>query len=65
MLITSLIGKQVTVKLENSTIKGTLQSVGNHFILIDEKYINIAYIIKVTETIPKKDNCKAPFIVQY
>ena len=51
MLINSLIGKQVLVKLSDGAIKGTLKAVGNYFILVDEKYINIAHIIKMVKSV--------------
>jgi len=63
MLIDSLIGKQVFVKLTDGGVKGTLHNIGNHFILVDEKYINIFHIIKIEEI--KQDNYKGPFTVSY
>lgn len=63
MLINSLIGKQVLVKLSDGAIKGTLKAVGNHFILVDEKYINIAHIIKISET--QQTDCNRTFKVIY
>lgn len=59
MLINSLIGKQVLVKLSDGAIKGTLKAVGN----VDEKYINIAHIIKISET--QQTDCNRTFKVIY
>jgi small nuclear ribonucleoprotein (snRNP)-like protein len=58
MLINSLIGKQVLVKLTDGGVKGTLQRIGNHFILVDEKYININHIVIVSEATSKKEKTK-------
>lgn len=44
MLIDSLIGKQVFVKLTDGGVKGTLHNIGNHFILVD-KNISIFFIL--------------------
>lgn len=44
MLIDSLIGKQVFVKLTDGEVKGTLHNIGNHFILVD-KNISIFFIL--------------------
>lgn len=63
MLINSLIGKQVFVKLIDNVIKGTLKEVGNQFILVDEKYINIAHIKTISET--QQTDCKGTFKVIY
>lgn len=65
MLINSLIGKQVLVKLTDGGVKGTLHRIGNHFILVDERYINISHIIRIEEIKSQQDNYKGPFTVSY
>lgn len=65
MLLNSLIGKLVLVKLTDCAIKGTLHNVDNQFILVDERYINISHIIRIEEIKTQQDNHKAPFIASY
>lgn len=65
MLISSLIGKQVLVKLTDGGVKGTLHKIGDHFILVNEKYINISHIIKIEEIKSQQNNYKGPFKVSY
>lgn len=55
MLIETLIGKKVSVRVLDGSFKGTLQKVGNHFILVDEKYINISHVVKIVEISSEKE----------
>ena len=60
MLISNLIGKNVSVTLPNGMKYGVLKSIDDRFILVDNSSINIDYVVEVLENVSKTNNYDEP-----